>query len=63
MVNNADTLITFTREQREMLKKLGVQGTVMPVSEAILLAEQIDTGAYKIEEADYRYAKDLYREQ
>jgi Fe-S-cluster containining protein len=60
LVPNADTVIEFTRASLAALKKAGVNdGYLMPMAEALLLAEAVDTGKLDIKNVDLQHMKDL----
>jgi hypothetical protein len=60
LVPAADTVIEFTRAGLAALKKAGVKdGHLMPVAEALVLGEAIETGKLDIKEADLQHLKDL----
>jgi len=59
-VNNADIIIEFARASLAVLKKAGVRdGSLMPLPEAVLLGEAIETGKLDIKEAALQHLKDL----
>lgn len=60
LVDNADTVVHFSRESQRHLKKVGTSGVLMPLAEAVLLGEMVDTGKLPIEETDLQFARDLY---
>jgi Fe-S-cluster containining protein len=60
LIDNADTVVQFSKEVRTVLKKIGAHGTLMPLAEALLLGEMIDTGKLPVEESDLQFARDLY---
>jgi Fe-S-cluster containining protein len=60
LVPNADTIVNYTQEMRDLLKKLGVYGSLMPLSSAVLLGETIDTGKLTLEESDREYLRGLH---
>lgn len=60
LVPNADTVIEFTRSSVAALKKAGISdGYLMPVAEALLLGEAVDTGKLDIKHVDVQHMKDL----
>lgn len=60
LVANADTVIEFARASIAALKRAGVKdGHLMPLAEALLLGEAIETGKLDIKEADLQHLKDL----
>jgi len=59
IVPYADTLIEFTRASLDALKKAGAKSHLMPLGEALLLAEAIDTGKLDIKDTDTQHGKDL----
>lgn len=60
MVQNVETIVNFTKGVRDLLKKVGVFGSLMPLAYALLLAESIDTGKLPLDEADRQYLRGLY---
>lgn len=60
LVSNADTIINHTQEMKGLLKKVGVFGSLMPISSALLLAEAVDTGKIPLEESDREYLRGLH---
>lgn len=62
LIDNADTVVQFSREVRALLKKVSAQGTLMPLAEAVLLGELVDTGKIPMDESDIQFAKDLFNE-
>lgn len=60
LVPNTETVVQFTNEMRALLKRLGMFGTLMPLAEALLLGEAIDTGKLPFEESDLQHVRDLH---
>jgi hypothetical protein len=60
MLANADFLMGFTRRSQEALKKSGLKEShVMPLAEALLIAEAIEAGKLELGDCDRQHLKDL----
>ncbi len=56
----ADYIIGFTLRSQAALKKAGVkEGHLMPLAEAVLLGEAIDTGRLSLQDTDTQHMRDL----
>jgi nanoRNase/pAp phosphatase (c-di-AMP/oligoRNAs hydrolase) len=60
MVPNVSTVVQYTKEARNFLKRVGVFGSLMPLAEALLMGEEIDTGKLTIEESDQQHTRNLH---
>jgi len=61
LADNTSVIVGFNIRVQELLKKLGSHGRLMPLSEALLLAEAIDNDTLSIEASDIQYIHDLLR--
>ena len=61
-VSNLKVIQEFTAEVQTSLKKLGAHGPLMPLAEALLLGEAIDTNRLPIEDSTTQHLRDLNRE-
>ena len=60
LVPHADAIIDFTRQSLEALRVAGVTDcSLMPLAEAVLLGELVDTGQIDIKEAEMQFMRDL----
>jgi Fe-S-cluster containining protein len=59
LVDNSDVVVRYNTELYNMLKKASVKGVILPLSEAVLLGAQVDTGEIAIEDVVSRYSKEL----
>lgn len=60
LVANADVVIEFARKSLEALKLAGVNdSSLMPLAEALLLGEAVDTGKLDVKDVELQYFKDL----
>jgi hypothetical protein len=60
LVPSTEVIVGFNSRVRSMFKRLGVSGTLMPLSEAVLLGWAVDSGQIEIGESDLQHARDLY---
>jgi Fe-S-cluster containining protein len=60
-IPNAEAIMEFNRKVQGGLKRAGIEGSLMPVSEALLLAEAIEAGDLPIENATFQHTKDMLR--
>jgi hypothetical protein len=56
---NTEAIVDFNNQVKASLKKLGGLGAIMPLGEALLLGEAIETETLRLEEAGTQLAKDL----
>lgn len=61
LLPNIEVIVGFNSRLRMLLKKLDVVGSLMPLSEALLLGEAIEKGTISIEDSDFQHARDLVR--
>jgi len=55
----AETMLTFARASLEILKKAGVKSSsLMPLAEALILGEAVETGKLDIKEATLQHLRD-----
>jgi Fe-S-cluster containining protein len=60
LVGNTNTIVQYVRETQELLKRLGITGVLMPLSEAVVIGEMICTGKLPMEESDKQHIRNLY---
>jgi Fe-S-cluster containining protein len=61
LIPNIETVVNYNSKVRSLLKRVGVRAPLMPLAEAVLLGEAIDTGAIEIEDTDLEHTKDCLR--
>lgn len=61
-IQNLEAIQDFTQDVQAVLKRVGAAGPLMPLAEAVLLGEAIDSGRLDIEDATVQHARDLHRE-
>jgi hypothetical protein len=52
-------MVAFTRASLEILQKANARSSLMPLAEAVLLAEAIETGKLDIRDTELQHVKDL----
>lgn len=60
LVNSVDWIVRFNREVRRFLQQIDVQGFMMPVADALLIAEAIANGKLDIQNADQHFMRNHY---
>jgi len=60
LVHNAEVIVEYNSKVRALFKRIRVTGSLMPLSEAVLLGEAIDSGVLEIEDAGVQHARDLF---
>ena len=60
LVPNTEVVVGYHSKVRALFKRIRVTGALMPLAEAILLGEAIDSGEIEIEDAGFQHAKDLF---
>ena len=61
LVDSTKEIVAFNREVQEGLRKRRGAIVLMPLSEALLLAEQVESGTLAFEDVAGQYLKDLHR--
>jgi len=60
IIPNTEVIISYNNQLLALLKRLGLQGSLMPLAEAVLIGEAVDSGKIEIEESALQHAKDLF---
>lgn len=60
LLANADFIMGFTRRSQAVLKRAGLKrGDLLPLAEALLLAEAVSTGKLELADSDTQHIRDL----
>jgi len=60
LVPNTEVIVGYNSQVRALFKRIGIPGALMPLAEAVLLGEAIDSGQIEIEDSALQHAKDLF---